>query len=246
MRPVITRAACAMVVLAAASLALPAFGQQPAAPMPSRSTVTVPLQDLPQSESFGERAGRLWSGVTGLLGFAPTRDQFMRSAAQAERRHAHARDEFSWLMNIAGFRLKEIESHVGLIPGLSLTFGHARELTEADRDYVEQQLERHARRNPGPLSAMQRSIVRAVLDASELGGFSVEKVEIDVFPLPQVKFVLAPPDAPLGGDTARILRQIDRLQQRLQNPGPRTRDIELLPTPQFPLVRPAALTESSH
>lgn len=246
MRPVLKRVACALVVLGATSLALPAFGQQAAPPAQSRSTVTVPLQDLPPADSFGERAERLWSGVTGLLGFAPNRDQLMRNAAQAERRHAQARDEFSWLMNIAGFKLKEIESYIGLIPSLSMTFGQARELTEADRDYVEQQLQRHARRNPGPLAAMQRSIVRAVLEASEIGDFSVEKVEIDVFPLPKVKFVLAPADAPVGIDAARILRQIDRLQQRLQPTGPRPRDIELLPTPQLPLVRPASLTESSH
>ena len=246
MRPVIKRAACALVVLGAASLALPAFGQQAAPPAQSRSTVNVPLQDLPPADTFGERAERLWSGLSGLFSFAPNRDELMRSAAQAERRHAQARDEFSWLMNIAGFKLKEIESYIGLIPSLSMTFGHARELTEADRDYVEQQLLRHARRNPGPLAAMQRAIVRAVLEANEIGDFAVEKVEIDIFPLPKVKFVLAPLDAPVGVDAARILRQIDLLQRRLQTTGPRPQDIEMPPAGQLPLLRPASLTESSH
>jgi hypothetical protein len=170
----------------------------------------------------------------------------VRNAANAERRQAQARDEFSWLMNIAGYKLKEIESYIGLIPSLSLTFGQARELTEADRDYVEQQLDRHARRNPGPLAAMQRSLVRTVLEASEIGGFSVEKVEIDIFPLPKVKLSLAPADAPVGIDAARILRQIERLQQRLQTTGPRPQDIEMPPPRQEPLLRPVSFTEASH
>lgn len=246
MRHHVTRAACALALLGATSLAVPAFAQQAAPPALGRATITVPLQELPSADSFGERAERLWSGITSAFSVAPNRDQMMRNAAQAERRHAQARDEFSWLMNIAGYKLKEIESYIGLIPSLSLTFGQARELTEADRDYVEQQLERHARRNPGPLAAVQRAIVRTVLEASEFGGFSVEKVEIDIFPLPKVKLSLAPADAPVGIDTARILRQIERLQQRLPAGPPRPQGIELLPERQPPLLRPASLTEASH
>lgn len=246
MRHAVMRAACALALLGTASVALPAFGQQAAPSSQGRATITVPLQELPPADSFGERAERLWSGVTRLFSVAPNREQMVRSAAQAERRHAQARDEFSWLMNITGYKLKEIESYIGLIPSLSLTFGQARELTEADRDYVEQQLERHARRNPGPLAAMQRAIVRTVLEASEIGGFSVEKVEIDIFPLPKVKLSLTPADAPVSVDSARILRQIERLQRRLESTGPRPQDIELLPPPQMPLLRPASLIESSH
>ena len=246
MRQAVTRAACALVLLGATSVALPAFAQQATPSSQSRATITVPLQELPPADTLGERAERLWSGVTRLFSVAPNREQMVRNAGNAERRHAQARDEFSWLMNIAGFKLKEIESYIGLIPSLSLTFGQARELTEADRDYVEQQLQRHARRNPGPLAAMQRSIVRTVLEASEVGGFSVEKVEIDIFPLPKVKLSLAPADAPVGIDAARILRQIERLQQRLQTPGPRPQDIEMLPPRQEPLLRPVSFTEASH
>jgi hypothetical protein len=212
----------------------------------SRSTITVPLQELPAGDTLGERAERLWTGISRLFSVTPNREQMLRSIASAERRQAHARDDFSWLMNIAGFKLKEIESSFSLLPGLSFTFGHARELTEADRDYVEQQLERHARRNPGPLAAMQRAIVRTVLEASEIGDFSVEKVEIDLVPIPKVKFSLAPADAPVGIDAARILRQIDRLQQRLQSTGPRPQDFEVPPGRQAPLLRPASLIEASH
>jgi hypothetical protein len=50
----------------------------------------------------------------------------------------------------------------------------------------------------------------------------------------------------VGIDAARILRQIERLQQRLQTPGPRPQDIEMLPPRQEPLLRPVSFTEASH
>lgn len=238
MSSVIARAAFGLAVSAALVSGSPAWAQRAsAAASAGGTTITVPLQELPGSDSLGER---LWSGAIGMLGFGPSASEMMRSASDTARRHSRARDDFAWLMDVAGYKLKEIESAVSLFPSLSLTFGHARELTEADRDYVERQLERHARRNPGPLQAMQRAIVRAVLDAGEIGGFSVEKVEIDLFPLPKLKFVLAPADAPVGIDAARILRSIDRLNQRLQGEESRPRTQEVMPAERTPMARPAA------
>lgn len=241
MSSVIARAAFGLAVSGALAIASPASAQRsPATASAGGTTITVPLQDLPGSDSLGERAERVWSGAIGMLGFGPSASQMMRSASDTARRHSRARDDFAWLMDVAGYKLKEIESGVSLFPSLSLTFGQARELTEADRDYVERQLERHARRNPGPFEAMQRAVVRAVLDAGEIGGFSVDKVEIDLFPLPKLKFVLSPADAPVGIDAARILRSIDRLNQRLQSEETRPRTQEAPPAERTPLARPAS------
>ncbi len=207
----------------------------------SRTIVTAPLQDLSPADSLGERAQRLWDDVLGVFGAGVGSTGFMRNHRTATQRPAHMRDDFAWLMDIAGFKLKEIESAVGLIPTLGLTFGQARELTEADRDYVERQLERHARLHGGPLAVVQRTIVRAVLDASELGGFAVEKVEVDFFPLPKVKFVLAPADAPLGVESARIMRAIDRLNARIQTLSPAQQGFGITPPMTPPAMRPASL-----
>lgn len=241
MSSVIARAAFGLAVSGALALASPAWAQRPPAMASAgATTVTVPLQDLPGADSLSERAERVWSSAIGFLGFGPSASQVMRSASDTARRHSRARDDFAWLMDVAGYKLKEIESGVSLLPSLSLTFGQARELTEADRDYVERQLERHARRNPGPLEAMQRAVVRAVLDAGEIGGFSVDKVEIDLFPLPKLKFVLSPADAPVGIDAARILRSIDRLNQRLQGEENRPRAQDTPAAERTPIARPAA------
>ncbi|WP_431285183.1 hypothetical protein ACQW02_10460 [Humitalea sp. 24SJ18S-53] len=223
-----------------AMLALPGIGTAQTAPS-GRTVVTAPLQDLAASDTFGERVQQLWTDMLGLFGMGLGSSGFMRSHNAAAQRQAQMRDDFAWLMDIAGFKLKEIESSVGIIPTLGLTFGQARELTEADRDYVERQLERHARLHGGPLAVVQRTIVRAVLDASELGSFSVDKVEVDFFPLPSVKFVLAPSDAPLGIESARIMRAIDRLNARIQTMSPSQQGFGITPPLSPPRVRPASL-----
>jgi len=202
-------------LLAAAIVAPFAAAAQIAPPAgATRVVVPTPLQDLPSDDDVMARAERLWSGIMDSLGFSfGTGSAFAQQHSLAARQQT--RDDFAWLMDIAGYKLKEIESSVSLLPSLSLTFGQARVLTESDREYVERMLDRHARRNPGPISAMQRTIVRGIMDAGELGGFSVDKVEVTLFPLPQVRFQLAPADAPLGMEASRIMRAIDRLNQRV-------------------------------
>jgi len=187
--------------------------------VPSGNVVTAPLQDLPSGDGVSDRAERLWSSIIDVFGFGLGSSAFARSHAAVAQQQA--RDDFAWLMDIAGYKLKEIESSISLLPSLSLTFGQARELTDGDRDYVERMLERHARRHPGTLASMQRTIVRGIMDASELGGFSVDKVEVDFFPFPRVKFQLSPTDAPLGIEASRIMRAIERLNQRVTAMGPR-------------------------
>lgn len=224
-----------LLAIGAASAQVVPQGQQS-----QRTVVTAPLQDLSPAGSIGETAERLWSDLLSVFGFGGGSSQFMRNYGAVARGRSQQQDDFAWLMDIAGYKLKEIESSVGLIPTLGLTFGQARELTESDRDYVERMLERHARRNPGPMSAIQRTIVRGILDASEIGGFSVEKVDVDLFPLPKVKFILAPTDAPLGIEASRIMRAIDRLNLRVQGMTPRSQGLELAPAPRTPSMSPAS------
>jgi hypothetical protein len=201
-------------------LAVPIAAGAQAPPAAPPGVVPTPLQDLPSDDGVMARAERLWSGVMDVFGFGFGSGAITRGHAAAQQQQ-QARDDFASLMEIAGYKLKEIESSISLLPSLSLTFGQARELTDADREFVERMLERHARHNPGPVSAIQRTIVRGVMDAGELGGFSVDKVEVDLFPLPRVKFQLSPIDAPLGVEASRILRAIDRLNQRVAALTPR-------------------------
>lgn len=187
-------------------------------PAPQRSVVTLPLQDLPPADTLFERMGRMWDGLLGRFSAGGEAAGPARTGVEGLPGQMQQRDDFVVLMEAAGYGLREIETSIGLIPSSRLTFGQARELTDADRDHIERVLERHARRQGGPLSRMQRAIVGAVLAASEIGDFAVERVEIDLYPLPQIKLALVPRDAPMGADAGRLMRSIDRLSERLHSP----------------------------
>ena len=75
------------------------------------------------------------------------------------------------------------------------------------------------------LSAIQRMIVRTVVEASDIAGFAVEKVVIELFPLPEVKFVVAAVDAPLGMDASRIMRAIEDLNRQMRRAAPASDDL---------------------
>ena len=118
------------------------------------------------------------------------------------------------LMEIAGFKVKQLDTDFGLIPGASMTFGLAREMSPADREYLERMLDRDSRRRTGMLSAIQRRIVRTIIDMSARKGYDVSSVEIDLLPLPSVKLVVTPSGGGLSAETTTIIRAIERTQDR--------------------------------
>lgn len=213
-----------ILILAASIMlgSLTATAQSNNTPPQTRTVPGIPLQDLNSNESLLERLDRFWEGAKAVFSATSSINATsqMRGGSQED-------NDFRWLMNIAGYKLKEIESTVGLIPGLGLNFAVARELTEADRDYVERMLDRHARQNPGLINAIQRNIVSGVLEASDLGSYGIEKVEIDLLPLPKVKIVMTPVDAPLSMETSRVLRAIERLNSTINTLMPRQRGTQI-------------------
>ena len=230
-----------ILILAASILlgSLTATAQSNNTPPQTRTMPGIPLQDLNNDESLLERLDRFWEGAKAF--FSVTSSINATSQMRGGRQEDN---DFRWLMNIAGYSLKEIESTVGLIPGLGLNFGVARELTEADRDYVERALEHHARQNGGPINAIKRSIVYGILEASDLGKYGIEKVEIDLLPLPKVKILMTPVDAPLSIETSRVLRAIERLNSNINTLMPRQRGTQMpiwIPSDAFvPISSPEA------
>ena len=118
------------------------------------------------------------------------------------------------LMDTAGYKLAEIESNVGLIPGAGMVFKITREMSEADRDFLERELYKDARARPDLRSALQRRLIRAIVEISESDGYQVSKVEVTLLPLPSVKLSITPSGGG-GSDTATVLRAIERLEERL-------------------------------
>ena len=103
------------------------------------------MQDPPSDDGVLARAERPWNGVMNRFGIGFCAGGSIARGHATAATQQQARDGFAWLMDIAGHELKGIESSISLFPSLTLTFGQAREPTDADRGYVEHVLERHAR-----------------------------------------------------------------------------------------------------
>ncbi len=103
--------------------------------------------------------------------------------------------DFTSLMDLAGYQVTGIQSSIGIIPSASMSFGLAREMSEADHLYLERVLRRDWQLRPGALSAVQRRIIRSIIGVQEVGGFEVTKVEIDFLPLPGVSLVVSPKES---------------------------------------------------
>ncbi len=127
---------------------------------------------------------------------------------------ANSSIEFTDLMELAGYKLKELSSSIGLIPSASMTFGIAREMSDSDREYIERALSRDARQRTGLKSRIQRSIIHTVIDASDNETFQVNKVEINFLPLPYVQLTITPKggDGEASAEAAIMSRLLERLQ----------------------------------
>lgn len=99
--------------------------------------------------------------------------------------------DLSGLMDLAGYKLKEFQSSIGIVPGATMTFGIAREMSEADRDALDRALRLDSRARTDAVSAIQRRVVRTVLDVGQTEGYVVSTVELTVFPLPEIRLVVS-------------------------------------------------------
>ncbi|CAA7623904.1 exported hypothetical protein [Candidatus Terasakiella magnetica] len=152
------------------------------APLESSQTVVVEFEDA---------AWWLWNslgdGLSALAGaLTPP------NPGDVAYRIDHKDSEFWSLIAEAGYKLKEVETSLGMVPGVSATFQLARELSAADREALEARLEHYAEREKGLVPRLHRSILYVILDASEAGSYRVEKLEVVLVPLPKAKFILIP------------------------------------------------------
>lgn len=175
---------------------------------------------LPEPSFIEEQAGSFFSAVRDgfrwVLGSAANLVTPPTALDVARRTRQSDPYDFIAMMDIAGYKLKEVESSVALIPAIGFTFGIARELSDADREWLAIQLDRHERRRTGLFAMAERAIIQTLLDAQELGGYQVEKVEVGVFPWPSVKFFITPTDTPMSDEGGRLMRAIDQVNQMVK------------------------------
>jgi phosphate transport system substrate-binding protein len=169
---------------------------------PNGPLESLGLVPLPPDERVAQRAALAATGVNfgvgSMMGWVTSiaSDAWnmfgVRSSIPPDDAGAPA--TFTSLMDIAGYRVTEINSSIGILPDAGMAFGIAREMSDSDQTFLERSLYRDSFRRPGALSAMQRKIVRSIMDVREVGSFEVSKVEIVFLPLPKVALVVSPKD----------------------------------------------------
>jgi hypothetical protein len=121
----------------------------------------------------------------------------------------------------AGYSLTEIHMSVGVIPDIKLTFQIVRELSEADRNSLERELEIDDKRVPGVTQMAQRQIIRTLLAISKSEEMRVGKLVIGILPLPSAEFSIEPADAPLSEEHDALIRAIKNKPEDAHKKGPR-------------------------
>ncbi|NFV80659.1 hypothetical protein [Magnetospirillum aberrantis] len=124
--------------------------------------------------------------------------------------------ELVTLLSYAGYKLKEIDSQVGVIPTIAFKFALTRELSEADWDYLDYRLEVSRFRTPGLGAALQRAIVGTVMSINTGGAYQVSELKIQALPLPKVAFSVTPKQTALGEESSALLRAIQKTERRLR------------------------------
>jgi len=121
------------------------------------------------------------------------------------------------LLGLAGYKLKEMENDVSLIPGLAFKFAMARELSEADIDYLDEQLELARIAHPGLFGRLQRAVVSTVVSINAGGHMAVSELDLTILPLPHVQFTVSPSETALGEEASTLLRAMQRIDRRVRD-----------------------------
>jgi hypothetical protein len=193
------------------ALLLSPFGAQAASnnydmhivPMAASSSLAITIEEKMGSAWYATKS----AAASFFSAFSPP------SPVDLANRIGSQENEFWVLLSDAGYRIKEVETTMGIIPGLSASFTYARELSDSDREFLEQRLDAHAKRNGGVSGRLQRAIVSVLLEASETGKYKVEQLDVTFLPLPKARFILTPIGGPEAPDNAAILRAIERLRR---------------------------------
>ncbi|MBF0129006.1 MAG: hypothetical protein HQL33_03340 [Alphaproteobacteria bacterium] len=205
--------ATSMKVLAAVAFAaILHSGAALAAPPPSEPADLV--DDRPWLiGSVGDTAGKAletaWDAASDLVSSVLPPSPSHLASTEDEQ-------ELVKLMSYAGYKLKEIDSQVGIIPTIAFKFALVRELSEADWDFLDYRLELSRFHTPGLLPAIKRAIVEMVMRINTSGGYQVSELKVQMLPLPKVAFSITPKVTALGEESSALMRAIQRMEKRLR------------------------------
>jgi len=190
----------------------PALAQQAANPQPLDLVQDAPSITESVTGFFYGTAAWTWGlFTTGVAKVAPPSPTSLASSVDDKDQ-----SELFKLLSIAGYKLKEIDSQVGIIPTIAFDFAMVRQLSEADIDYLEAELEQSRFQHPGLYTEIQRTIVGTVLAINSGKSYQVSEMTVQVLPLPEVEFSVTPVIAALGEESSILMRAIQRIERGLR------------------------------
>ncbi|MEI6556958.1 MAG: hypothetical protein WCO00_01015 [Rhodospirillaceae bacterium] len=215
----------AIVLAAAIVIGDPAAARaqhQPVAPTANAAPVVVeidtddPTDDRGVIELAGAYVDGIWTWVSYSFGAMfsavtpPTPSAMIRNLQEGDQQTV-----FLAMIGDAGYKVKEIENGIGLPPDVTVKFGRIRNLSDADLDYIDRELARWQRRDPGVVADAQRAVITTLVSINQSDSYVVDSVRLRLLPLPQVKFSLAPTVGGLGWESSQLMRAIQRLDRRM-------------------------------
>lgn len=195
----------------AAFAAAPAFAQTQQNPndlVSDRPSTLGAAWEMAKS-SLGWASSAAGSVVSVVLPPSPTN-------LAASSKHDDGSELFR-LLGLAGYKLKEIDNDVGIIPGVAFKFAIVRELSEADLDYLDEQLEVFRLHDTSLVADLQRAIIRTVVAINMAGGMQVSDLKLQVLPLPKASFSVTPSATVLGEEASTLMRAIQRIDRRMRS-----------------------------
>lgn len=160
-------------------------------------------------------AGWTWDAVkSGLAVIAPPMPTSLTRSVSEEDKA-----ELFKLLNIAGYKLKEIDTQVGIIPTVAFKFAMIRELSAADVDFLDAALEKSKVRNPGLYTELQRTIVGTVMTINSGDDYLVSELKVGILPLPKVAFSVSPKVTALSEEGSALMRAIQKVDRKVMGVG---------------------------
>lgn len=148
-----------------------------------------------------ERAGRFWASVKGI--FTALTQIFLPPSPTEVARRIHSGENLFWtLLADAGYELDDVQVTASLIPKVSASFRLARELSDADREWLQRRLDELAQTGSGLMEGLQRSVILMLLEASENGNYKIDQVHLVLSPLPEAQLSLKP--LAVSQDTSQV------------------------------------------
>ncbi len=123
------------------------------------------------------------------------------------------------LLGDTGYKLKEIHTDVGIIPSLSFKFSQSRELSDADYEYLETQLDEWEHKSPGMYASLQRKIISTIMTVNLGGEYQVSTLNVSLLPLPDVAFTMSANPRALGDEGRILMRAIQQIDRDVQTIG---------------------------